>query len=194
MLEDFQKHKNLLELREIIGNALNEQSNDEFALRKFTIRLIQQFHLHNFDYQEILIESALRAKSKIESGQHILSITAYFRQIVLNVIREYSRKEKRNYQLHQKLSYFSEEEDPAKNLYCVTPKIQVQLERVWQELESKYQMIVYKRAVEGYTFKEIAKELFEQGLEPACDQRVVNNIRQHYYHSLRRLRNQIDNL
>jgi RNA polymerase sigma factor (sigma-70 family) len=198
--ENFSRHKNLLELRDVIEDILNEKSGDTFAIRRFIIRLLNQFHLSQYDYQEIVSEVNKRLQLKIKSSEHeykpISNMPAFIRQTAFNIVREYSRKEKRNRKIERRISdtpeyYLAEETYPA------SPQVLEKLEKLreaWQNLSLRHRTIVYNKVIKGYTLREIAEEMLIKGLETDCNQKTQNKISRQYHRTIDRLRSQIAGL
>lgn len=90
-------------LDEFFQNTLS--SNDEVRkLFMFIKNKLQQFNLDSqLDEVEIFSETYLRARKAIESGKEILNLPGWINRTAYNIIREYSKKEKNNQNLHSKL-------------------------------------------------------------------------------------------
>jgi DNA-directed RNA polymerase specialized sigma24 family protein len=191
-MDNWSQHKQLMELREVMENVLREQNRDRFGLQAFIIVRLKQFNIHENEPKDILNESAKRVKSQIDSGKTIENMPAYIRATAFNIIREYSRKQRQNYQVQRKLFILDSGEYLDNELYHIPPEIRLQLRAAWNKLALRYRVIVYNRAVKGYTFREIANELCCIGIENTSDSQTVNKITRQYHRAILRLSSQID--
>lgn len=86
-------------LSEIVTKSLSEDSDENIHVIFFFIkRILRQFRLdRQFQESDILIETYLRIRKKIESEEsiYIRNMQAYFKSVAFNIVREKSRERKK---------------------------------------------------------------------------------------------------
>lgn len=92
-------------LAEIVNDTLSEEWDESTRKIFFFIkRSLRQFKLDGqLQESDILLDTYLRVRKKIESGEYIQNMPAYLNRVAFNIIREKSKKQKKSEDLHIRL-------------------------------------------------------------------------------------------
>lgn len=154
------KQNYLILLNQLIECILSkERSENASKIFFFVRRTLIQFHLHSdIEESDIIIEAYLRTIKSIKSGLSINNLSAYLTRVCYNIIREYSREQKKSEELCNSL---------AKNhLDLINSDLQISgldeekiiiLKEALKRLSSEELRLLQLRIVEELSWKEINK-------------------------------------
>lgn len=164
-------------------------SSSAHSMLGFVLRSLIQFNLsQSFTVTEILIEAYLRGIKQIEKGECIENPIPWIRSTSYNIIREYSRKHKKLYQLEEEKL-----ESPIDCSLVDFNEINENLEKVllaFEKLDKEEKEILRLKIVENLKWKEIIEVLEQRGIKVKNEaalrkrkERALKHLRQ-IYHSL----------
>ena len=172
-----------------VESILAIRNSDGYSFLSFVKRTLFQFRLQAMhDVLDIVVEAYLRGVRLIESGTDIKNPTAWLRRTVYNIIREYSRAERRDRRdialieskaMAQRLRGDEDEQ--------LDKKLDEQLKAVWNafhKISSEDQDILVKRYFDRKSWQEIHQEL-----QTTCDEQVdIGTLRVRGSRAMKRLR------
>jgi DNA-directed RNA polymerase specialized sigma24 family protein len=139
---------------------------DAKHLTFFIKRTLRQFQLDTqYQEMEILIEAYLRAQKKVDSGEAIENLPGWLKTTSYNIVREKSKKRKREESLKTHLinnSHGVEEIDNSwESDHTDKEKIKA-LIKSFQSLSSEDKDILTLRIVKGFSWEEVTAHLNSQ--------------------------------
>jgi DNA-directed RNA polymerase specialized sigma24 family protein len=184
------KFKFHLEFDREFQTLLVPGSSTGCAMLALIERSLRQFNLQNsHSAAEILIEAYVRGRKRIDSGEQIYNPNAWTKTTALNVIREYSRKQKQtvqteNYQFDEHLNTSSAPFEDFSREYKLMTIAFSHLTREEQELLTlKVIKQLSWRAISDYLSQKYDKDLKEDTLRKRKE-RALKRLHQ-IYHSLK---------
>ena len=164
-----------------VESILAIRNSDGYSFLSFVKRTLFQFRLQAMhDVLDIVVEAYLRGVRLIESGTDIKNPTAWLRRTVYNIIREYSRAERRD----RRDIALIESKAMAQRLRGDEDE---QLKAVWNafhKISSEDQDILVIRYFDRKSWQEIHQEL-----QTTCDEQVdIGTLRVRGSRAMKRLR------
>jgi RNA polymerase sigma factor (sigma-70 family) len=173
------------------GDILVPESASGISLLTFIRRGLKQFHLDSFySVRDVLGEAYIRAYRLIHDEQvDILNPPAWVKKTAFNIIREWSRRERRFEPLETEVA--DELVHPPVDPSALSTDIII-LNRAWQELDPDERRLLQLKIVEELPWREISnlyalegKPISESALRKQKE-RALKHLRK-VYHSLRPL-------
>jgi DNA-directed RNA polymerase specialized sigma24 family protein len=157
------------------------RQNEQIVL-KTIYKYLCKFHLNNtFEPREIFNETYIRAIKHLELGKEIPNITAWFRSTSYNIVREYSRKEKRQLEICSKYEFnFSQ--------YSLSSSKEfIHLFDALKKLKPIDRELLISHAT-GISWEQIAKNLINRGDEEGDIKTVANKLAKRHSRLRKKLR------
>ncbi|WP_036489762.1 RNA polymerase sigma factor [Myxosarcina sp. GI1] len=156
------KQEQLELLAKIVNDTLSEEWDESTRKIFFFIkRSLRQFKLDGqLQESDILLDSYLRVRKKIESGESIQNMPAYLNRVAFNIIREKSKKQKKSEDLHIRLINNEHghpdttSETDGSDSYQITSLL-----KALEELKSEDFELIQLRIVKGLSWNEISDYL-----------------------------------
>ncbi|MEO1298282.1 MAG: hypothetical protein AAFW75_21370 [Cyanobacteria bacterium J06636_16] len=157
-------------------------------------RSLTQMRLHyEWDESEILVEAYMRTRKKILAGEIIENLPGYLTRVCQFIIFEKHRQRKRHHNISQKLSGLSNVMSSTESSYKegVSDEIVNSLWSSFNALSKKERQVLTLRIVKGYSWREIAYQLVECGIEKNYNSALVAKLRKQGERVLEKLRKRI---
>jgi RNA polymerase sigma factor (sigma-70 family) len=178
-------------LDRFIEVLLKPEGRNAHNLLPFIKRTLNQFRLYSYyDEVEILLQARNIALKKIEAGEEVVNISAWLKAISFNVIRNLSKKSKRQESLINRLknrSTLTDSKDYLIPVYATDANVKA-LCQAFEQLSVKERKILILREVNGFSWKEIGDRLVANKEEIENDSKLVQRLRQTGNRALKRLR------
>lgn len=178
------------ELNDLVTEIMSEESATAYSLFSFVYLKLRQFNLTSqVEVHEIFVEAYLRGINVIEKGGTIERPSAWLKGTAFNIIREYSRKTKKEYPSDSSLidnlpnnefNKFNEAEEIEKHLNAVQKSLTI-LRKENQD-EAK---LIYLKNINGLTWKQIREILIQEEGDNAPS---IETLRKRGSRALHRLR------
>ncbi|MEO1348890.1 MAG: sigma-70 family RNA polymerase sigma factor [Cyanobacteria bacterium J06635_15] len=180
-------------LNEVIKSALSpKESGTSRKLILFIRRSLNQVGLYNeWSEHEILLEAYLRAHERIKAGEVIDNLPGYLNRVSHFLILEKNKHRRRRQNIRQKLSGFTSETmffPETSYLDGVGADTVNFLLAAFEALSERDQQILVLRTVKGYSWKEIAYSMVENGIAEECTDSLVAKLRKQGERALDKLR------
>ena len=159
------------------------KSQDCIATWKFIHSRIRQFHL-NCDAYSVVNEAYLRGINAINNGEDIQKPLAWIRSTAFNIIREWSRKQKKEtYDSPFLENYLDSNPVDTDSRTVIEPEVKHLLEAALAHLRPEEQEVLKLRWIDGLSWREIANIL-------SCEDKQIleGTIRKRGGRALKRLR------
>jgi DNA-directed RNA polymerase specialized sigma24 family protein len=174
-------------LTTIVQDSLSDKWNaDGRKIFFFIKRSLHQFKLdRQLQESDILLETYLRVRKKIESGESIQNMSAYFNRVAFNIIREQSKLQKRSEDLHFRLisnGYYDSDTDDLDS-YDISV-----LFKALKELKPEDCKLIQLRIVNGLSWNEISKYLSSDEDKEHSKKLSTSALRKRGERALKRLR------
>ncbi|MDJ0719548.1 MAG: sigma-70 family RNA polymerase sigma factor [Prochloraceae cyanobacterium] len=160
--------KNLLNL-----NTIEDKKEQQsiLLLSRFIKRTIAQFNLKNVDIYDVISEVYTRGEEKISSGEYIRNPGAWIRVTSYNVIREISRKQKKEIPVSQLINEDSSDNDSSELIdrFCFENHQKSneldfnRLNQSLQLLDDKDRQILELKFFQNLSWKEVVNRLKSEG-------------------------------
>ncbi len=146
-------------LAEIVNDTLSEEWYESTRKIFFFIkRSLRQFKLDGqLQESDVLLDTYLRVRKKIESGESIQNMPAYLNRVAFNIIREKSKKQKKSEDLHIRLinDGYGHPDTTSRTDNSDSYQITILLKAL-EELTSEDLELIQLRIVEGLSWKQIS--------------------------------------
>jgi RNA polymerase sigma factor (sigma-70 family) len=176
-----------------VKSLLDPESSAGISLSIFVRTRLRNFHLNQFyDLTDVLNEAYCRGVKLIESGESIRNTSAWIRSTAYNIIREWSREQKRTQPLESNLEF---KVDVALAKIAPVPENVIDehlmvVQTALQQLSHRDKIILSLRFEEGLSWQEIGEQLQASGERPQKEatlrkrgERAIKNLRT-MYHSI----------
>jgi RNA polymerase sigma factor (sigma-70 family) len=143
-----------------------EERTSYAGLKNYIKRTLQQFNLQNRELDDVLNEVYIRGIKYIELGQEIEKPRAWIRKTCFNVIREISRRQRRNQPTDPRSIESQIEKQQFSNNWALEDKeVDVDLLKLsLEQLNPKDHQLLVLREVEDLSWKEVVEHLAAQGI------------------------------
>ncbi|MGF1524452.1 MAG: RNA polymerase sigma factor [Leptolyngbyaceae cyanobacterium] len=157
-------------------------------------RSLTQMRLHyEWDESEILVDAYMRTRKQILAGEIIENLPGYLTRVCQLIVLEKNRQRKRHHNISQKLSSLSDAISSPKSTYeeGVSNEVISSLWSSFNALSKKERQVLTLRIVKGYSWREIAYQLVEWGVEKNYNDALVAKLRKQGERALEKLRRKI---
>ncbi|MFB2838457.1 sigma-70 family RNA polymerase sigma factor [Floridanema evergladense] len=152
-----------------IQALLKSDNPDAYSILTYIQRCLNQFNLsQRYHPNDIFHDAYLRAIDGLQAGKKIENCLAWIRGTALNIIREYHRDAQKSHLVEPNSAWLETALQSAQGNFITEIEIQEDLENVLRALEAMNPedfKIIRLKYVEGMSWKQISKLLFEQGEE-----------------------------
>jgi DNA-directed RNA polymerase specialized sigma24 family protein len=185
--------------REIFDDFINtlfksgeskSEDNNAYLVLAFIQRTLTQFKLnHYYDEVDVILKSRDIVLKKITSGLQVTNKQAWFKRICYNVIRDLSKKTKREEKNINKLkdrSIFTDSKEYLIPELTTTKNVEA-LFKAFSELSELERQILILREVKELSWKVIGEILVDSNYE-VDDKNLVSRVRKKGERALKKLR------
>lgn len=147
--------------KELIDKLINGDRKSQLALYRHYFSLMMsaayRYHKNEDDAAAVVNEAFLKVLTNIEKYRPEVPFKAWMKRIVLNVIIDEYRKNKRR----KDMFVPSEDHHPEANIHSETDKMMEDeyLDHLLKQLPNGTRVVFNMFAIDGYSHKEIAEEL-----------------------------------
>lgn len=166
-------------LQELCSFVSQSKSPSYISFLAYIDRLLKQFHLTTYHTTDVFHETYQRTANSIIDGQEIVNLRAWMRGTSLNVVREFSRQEKRQQQIPNRIQPTYESNFDGDN--SIEIKIQ-KLTEACCALSNEELKIYEAKYLKGKSWLEVQKELNLNYSDSALrkkGERILKKIRKH---------------
>lgn len=168
-------------------------------IKRVIIRWLKQFNLaSSHSPEEILNEAYSRGIRKIRDGYFIKTIPAWYKSTCLNIIREISRKERKNIEIQKNLSRESPLKDNSSSIEGDEINIKKDIDKLAKAMGSLNPTecrIIQLYRLSELSWKEVTIELIKEGMieEDKVNKKLIDKIRKQGQRIFKKLKDNYKN-